>query len=322
MFAFSHSRHAILKNIDVMNEKMEIVQSMIDYNSFDKQTLIEILQSFGNELPIVRLILSADQKIIRTRCNNNADFFYTESELSYPPKEFARTDRASLEGNPMFYASIFTSSVESNNAYPRIISALETVDLIKDKTTSGSCLITQGVWTVDNPIKLFSFPMHNGYARACNEIVFLQEAWENVLVNQFPKESVEFFSYIGRLMAAPKRNCLYNVTSTCVDYVLSRNTDCGGILYPSVPSSGEGINICVNPSIVNSHVSLEGAMIEWLVKNKSESTIYNIARSNKISNDEFEWLVTEDGKKILLKLNLIPKHLCENEIAIRRCISE
>lgn len=77
MFAFSHSRHAILKNIDVMNEKMEIVQSMIDYNSFDKQTLIEILQSFGNELPIVRLVLSADQKIIRTRCNNNADFFYT-----------------------------------------------------------------------------------------------------------------------------------------------------------------------------------------------------------------------------------------------------
>ena len=63
-------------------------------------------------------------------------------------------------------------------------------------------------------------------------------------------------------------------------------------------------------------------MIEWLVKNKSESSIYNIARSNKISNDEFEWLVTEDGKKILLKLNLIPKHLCENEIAIRRCISE
>lgn len=60
MFAFLHSRHAILKNIDVMNEKMEIVQSMIDYNSFDKQTLIEILQSFGNELPIVRLVLSAD----------------------------------------------------------------------------------------------------------------------------------------------------------------------------------------------------------------------------------------------------------------------
>ncbi len=96
---------------------------------------MDILKSYGEDIALMPIKLFANQKILRTRKMKTISLGIFMN--SYPPKEYARTDRASIEGKPMFYASIFTKEVEESHAYPRIISALETIPLLRAKGTSG-----------------------------------------------------------------------------------------------------------------------------------------------------------------------------------------
>lgn len=74
--------------------------------------------------------------------------------------------------------------------------------------------------------------------------------WETYCKHNYSKNSIEFFSFIGDLMATTASSCIYEVTATCVDYII-RSFDFEGVVYPSVPSEGEGLNICITPEVVN-----------------------------------------------------------------------
>ena len=90
-------------------KEIEFVKKMIDLNQFESDMLLSILHSYGEDIALIPLLLLNNQKIIRSRINDKNDLFYEVSELSYPPVHcVTRTDRASLKGHPMFYASVFT----------------------------------------------------------------------------------------------------------------------------------------------------------------------------------------------------------------------
>ena len=215
-----------------MNKNIQAILNMLGSNTFQRGVLLDILESYGEDIALIPIKLFVHQKILRTRKNEDVFFGYIH-ELSYPPKEYARTDRASIEGKPMFYASIFTKEVEKSHAYPRIISALETIPLLRAKGTSGQNLITQSVWMIDEEVHVYSFPLSSQYKRACSEINMLNSDWDKVLKNEYSEDSIEFFSFIGDLMARPNESCLYEITATCIDFILEHyNFD--GVLYPSV----------------------------------------------------------------------------------------
>ena len=115
-----------------------VIKQMLENNSFNREQLLDILESFKDDIPVVPILLLNDQKVLRTRSNED-DFFGFVHELSYPPAEFARTDRASLSGAPMFYATAFTKNVDKTHAYPRIVSALETMPLFRKKRNPNLC---------------------------------------------------------------------------------------------------------------------------------------------------------------------------------------
>lgn len=288
---------------------------MLDSNTFQRGVLLDILESYGEDIALIPIKLFVHQKILRTRKNEDGFFGYIH-ELSYPPKEYARTDRASIEGKPMFYASIFTKEVEKSHAYPRIISALETIPLLRAKGTSGQNLITQSVWMIDEEIHVYSFPLSSQYKRACSEINMLNSDCKKVLKNEYSEDSIEFFSFIGDLMARPNESCLYEITATCIDFILEHyNFD--GVLYPSVQAEGQGMNICIKPDVVDSKISFAGAATEVIVRNGDNSQIHILGNTHMITKDSFEWVLTNDGKMFLQQIGLLAPSFQNTPIVIR-----
>lgn len=288
---------------------------MLDSNTFQRGVLLDILESYGEDIALIPIKLFVHQKILRTRKNEDGFFGYIH-ELSYPPKEYARTDRASIEGKPMFYASIFTKEVEKSHAYPRIISALETIPLLRAKGTSGQNLITQSVWMIDEEVHVYSFPLSSQYKRACSEINMLNSDCKKVLKNEYSEDSIEFFSFIGDLMARPNESCLYEITATCIDFILEHyNFD--GVLYPSVQAEGQGMNICIKPDVVDSKISFAGAATEVIVRNGDNSQIHILGNTHMITKDSFEWVLTNDGKMFLQQIGLLAPSFQNIPIVIR-----
>lgn len=288
---------------------------MLESNTFQREVLLDILESYGEDIALMPIKLFANQKILRTRKNEDGFFGYIH-ELSYPPKEYARTDRASIEGKPMFYASIFTKEVEKSHAYPRIISALETIPLLRAKGTSGQNLITQSVWMIDEEVHVYSFPLSSQYKRACSEIYMLNSDWDKVLKNEYSEDSIEFFSFIGDLMAKPNESCLYEITATSIDFILE-HFDFDGVLYPSVQAEGQGMNICIKPDVVDSKISFAGAATEVIVRNGDNSQIHILGNTHMITKDSFEWVLTNDGKMFLQQIGLLAPSFQNTPIVIR-----
>lgn len=298
-----------------MNKNIQAILNMLDSNTFQRGVLLDILESYGEDIALIPIKLFVHQKILRTRKNEDGFFGYIH-ELSYPPKEYARTDRASIEGKPMFYASIFTKEVEKSHAYPRIISALETISLLRAKGTSGQNLITQSVWMIDEEVHVYSFPLSSQYKRACSEINMLNSDCKKVLKNEYSEDSIEFFSFIGDLMARPNESCLYEITETCIDFILEHyNFD--GVLYPSVQAEGQGMNICIKPDVVDSKISFAGAATEVIVRNGDNSQIHILGNTHMITKDSFEWVLTNDGKMFLQQIGLLAPSFQNTPIVIR-----
>lgn len=288
---------------------------MLESNTFQKGVLLDILKSYGEDIALMPIKLFANQKILRTRKNEDDVFGYIH-ELSYLPKEYARTDRASIEGKPMFYASIFTKEVEKSHAYPRIISALETIPLLRAQGTSGQNLITQSVWMIDEEVHVYSFPLSSQYKSACSEINMLNSDWDKVLKNEYSEDSIEFFSFIGDLMAKPNESCLYEITATSIDFILE-HFDFDGVLYPSVQAEGQGMNICIKPDVVDCKISFAGAATEVIIRNGDNSQIHILGNTHMITEDSFEWVLTNDGKMFLQQIGLLAPVLQNKPISIR-----
>lgn len=296
-------------------KEIDIVKKMIDDNQFDADVLLSILNSFGKDIALIPLLLLKGQKIIRSRINDSNDLFYEISDLSYPPSHcVTRTDRASLKGAPMFYASVFTKDAEKTGALPRIISALETLNILKEVHTYQQCFFTQSIWLAKEDIHLFAFPVSEKYKRECGELNLFRKGWETYCKDNYSVDSIEFFSYIGDLMATPGFSCIYEVTATCVDHII-RNFDIEGIVYPSVPSEGEGLNICLKPETVDSKISFEGAITEFVIRKDMESTIEIIAHAQMTSPTTFCWKVTKYGIE-LMKMSGYFQHIKENQEVI------
>ena len=298
-----------------MIHHVRVVKQMIEQNSFDKELLLNILRSFKDDVALIPVMLLKDQKVLRTRPNGD-DFFSYVYELSYPPAEYARTDRASLVGKPMFYASAFTKNANKTHAYPRIVSALETMTLLRSKGAIGVKCMTQSLWNVNDNIHMFAFPFSEKYKRACEEIGMLKSGWETLLRESYSKESIEFFTYIGDLMAEMNTSCLYDVTATCVEYILT-HFKFEGVLYPSVPLEGEGLNICLKTNVVDDKITFAGAATEVIFRNGDQSTIEILGHANMISDIAFEWIITDEGKAIMFASGIIDQEIVDNTIVVR-----
>ena len=277
---------------------------MLASGRFDDEAFSVVLSHYQDHPAIIPCKILAGAKIIRSSTNDAKQFHESVSRLSYPPILYARTDRASLKGKPMFYGTIFTSAAEKANAYPRIFSALETTDILRDYQREGRVFTTQSLWLPDRDINLFAFPFSRNYGRPCDEVIEQRNIWERELAKYWPEDYSKFSEYMGDLMAQENHSCLYDITAHTIDFILNKSTaadDLDGIMYPSVWGSGEGMNICLKTKTVDECVHFQSASVQCIDKTVGHSTIFGVAESYLFSDGSLKWTPTTVALDILEK---------------------
>lgn len=284
-----------------MSKDVEILQEMLDSGNFNSSAMDEVLSHYQDHPAIIPYRLPAGSKIIRSSLNSEKQFHETVSRLNYPPSQYARTDRASLKGKPMFYGTIFTSAYKKN-AYPRIFSALETTDILRDFQRKGKVFITQCLWLPSRDLHLFSFPFSRSYTKACDEVKFQWKVWKDHLSEGWPDVYCEFSEYIGDLIAKEKYSCLYEITASTIQFILNESTaaqDLDGVIYPSVWGAGEGMNICLKTQTVDECVHFQGASVQCIDKNVGKSLMLPVAESYLLPDGTLKWIPSEEALMIL-----------------------
>lgn len=287
-----------------MNEDIITLQHMLDKGEYDSSKMNDILSHYKDYPAIIPCKVLAGSKIIRSSTNDNHLFHENVPRLSYPPQEYARTDRASLKGKPMFYASVFTSAAEQNNAYPRIISALETTDILRDYQQEGKAFTTQSLWVSDRDLHLFAFPFSNNYKKPCEEIKYQRRVWNEVLSKHWSNRFCFFSEYIGDLIAEENHSCLYDITANAIQYILTKSrvaSEFDGIMYPSVWGGGQGMNICLKTETVDECIHFQAASVQCIDKHEGEATIFNVAESYLLPDGSLKWIPTESALSLLEK---------------------
>lgn len=287
-----------------MSQDVELLKRMIETNSFDLSTMQKVLAHYRDHPAIIPCTIFAGTKIIRSSTNDTKAFHENVSRLNYPPVHFARTDRASLKGKPMFYGSVHTSAAVKNNAYPRIISAMETTDLLRDFQREGKVFTTQSLWLPDRRLHLFAFPFSRVYKKPCDEVTYQRNVWEEDLASHWPIDYREFSEYIGDLIAQESHSCLYDITANAIDFILYQSTaadDLDGVMYPSVWGAGEGMNICLKKETVDECIHFQSASVQCIDKTVGKSTIFPVAESYLLPNGNLKWTPTAYALEVLEK---------------------
>ena len=277
---------------------------MLDTEMFDSSAMRQLLSHYQEHPAIIPYTIFAGSKIIRSSTNDTKEFHENVSRLNYPPVQFSRTDRASLKGKPMFYGTVFTSAAEKNNAYPRIFSAMETTDILRDFQREGKVFTTQSLWLPDRDLHLFAFPFSKSYNRPCDEVAYQWKMWEEKLSQHWPTEYCEFSEYMGDLMAQEAHSCLYDITATTIDYMLYHSTaadDLDGVMYPSVWGAGEGMNICLKKETVDECLHFQAASVQCIDKTVGHSSIFGVAESYLLPDGTLKWTPTAMALDILEK---------------------
>lgn len=278
-----------------MTKDVQILQEMLDSGNFNPSAMDEVLSHYQDHPAIIPCTILAGAKIIRSSTNEKKEFHESVSRLNYPPVESARTDRASLEGKPMFYGCVFTTAAETDNAYPRIFSAMETTDILRDFNREGKVFTTQSLWLPDRDLHLFAFPFSKKYKKACDEVKFQRKVWEKTLAQHWPVHYQEFSEFLGDLIAEQNHSCLYDITACTIDYILYESTaasDLDGVMYPSVWGEGQGMNICLKKETVDECLHFQCASVQCVEKQVGESTIFGVAESVLLPDGRLKWTPT------------------------------
>ena len=289
---------------------MEKMREFYTMSSFDEYAYKDYLHKIleDGRLSYISYNFLEGNKIIRTRVNDTWEIFRNISEISYPPSESARLDRASLRGKPMFYGSVFTHKDETIYL-PRIINLTETSNFFKDHHSEGRQLLTQSAWINNRTLKLAVLPVSTTYKQPCDEVRHMQDEFYETAKKLGICVSDEAI-FLGDLFGHKNELNTYNMTAHLVDYILNESNDAGyfdGVLYPSVPGEGLGMNLCIRPSLIDTGVvKCIGASLMLLIKDKMDSKLSHLLDCDIADNGELLWRNSDVLNKAIQNPLLFP----------------
>lgn len=288
---------------------MKSLKDFFEMEPFDADVYKAYLREIKAERFVISYILLKDNKILRTRINKDGKVFNLTDDLKYPPAENARTDRASVEGKPMFYGSIFTH--QSGKVYlPRAVSLMEISDFFKDTKSVGGQFLTQSAWGNNRDLKLALLPTSLSYKTPCDELIRMQKEYKTLAKKLGVDENRDAI-YLGDMLAKENMGNIYKITAYFVDYLLNESDDkdyFDGIVYPSVPSEGLGLNICIRKELIDSgDVECDAACFEVLIKNQMKSKLSQIFDAKFLPSGKLEWRNSEMLQQAIENPYLFPE---------------
>lgn len=201
---------------------------MNDPYSYEK--LILFLEINSIELPTLTQTIPRGRIIFRSRENNEIDFFEKIDDLGCPPKNCITTfNRANRPCQSMFYCSD-----------KRETSYSEFVEGWREKSCGSIFNITVSAWET-----LKNLNVHLIFDRRTLEKDFNSEKGEDwdddhFLINDFLVDIYKKSAHNNKL--------IYILTSAISNILLLRSK-LDGIMYPCVPTNGNGLNLVLRSNI-------------------------------------------------------------------------
>lgn len=304
--------------MDRMTE-LKKVREILD--KIDYKDLSEILDSYTPRIPMAiydfenrpnefgQSYAGGNNLLYRGRLITNEEKkpFAEFKEINYIGKEnlhkIRQYGRVNKPGESMFYA-----------ATKKAVACLETftkevkLDEIEDKSTS--LFVQVGVWKITNPLVLARLPIpEDHFSEFLGEMEMLKlekitldvvkrqnDSLRKILKNEEEYKLLEFFAEEFARFKMTDANG-YKLSNYYADRVFNRNSkfdtkiSIDGIMYPSVPSSYQEVNIVMPPDVADQKLKFLWCDFVWVTVSKSRGAQFNTIEERAMVNDKgiIEW---------------------------------
>ncbi|MAQ41523.1 hypothetical protein [Mesonia oceanica] len=229
-------------------------------------------------------------KIIRYRSHNETnknEFFKSSEELSYRTDilNINKLGRANESGQGLFYCN---DNKNQNTGITEIVS------VFRGNKESEDEVLTIGTWDVKENLRL-------AIILPSNETIGINKEFDEMKehFNQFDK-SPEFedlknlLEYLANeyTLDIEKHNSNYKISCAYSMYIKERFPELDGIMYASVKSEYQGVNIVLWPEVVDEKLEFVGARKSVFKKVKHKTFVEEQIKESigyNLENDEINW---------------------------------
>lgn len=250
-------------------ENLIIEIRKIDFNN--NWAYEQVLHSFLKikKMPIILYQYKENNLLFRSRINNKENF-QEINEISAPNSKYVKNyARANKPRQTLFYGS-----------ENRPTSYMEFIEYLAETTDFGiEVAFTIGGWRlkrdlvlalVYNPLDERETEYNKLYGEGFDEFV-------EKTAKEYRDGTMLFFQFIAEEYSKPVKNNIETYLITCAySNLIFGYEECDGIIYPSVPSAGNGFNVVLKENVIlENSIELEFAGKDTFVATEQENGKHN-----------------------------------------------
>lgn len=263
-----------------------------DLSKLSYQKIKAIITNNQIQLPYTTAIIRKGTPIERGRLNRDTPFFYSEFEISYRTdygniKEFGR---ANEPFSSRFYGAIPSKKIDLS----RIVLFSELEKKFRQIPKGNyETTMTIGRWFVKEDFEVADVCLSENYL-SNSELKAKHEMWLSKLKNSEigQEEYINLLSFFSDEFSKKEINTHHDYKLSCLysDYAIVANK-LNGVLYPSVQTDYEGLNLVLTRDAVEKYLELKTvAMFKYKVE-KGNASLYPTYYSDDLGvfNTQFKW---------------------------------
>ena len=271
----------------------------LDLSTYPEGEIKKLISQVG-QIGFMTVIFHPGKELMRARPNFNGERFHKKSDFSFKPQRQNTTyQRASTPNWTMFYATTLPEKMEPEEyANMRVTGVFESLPALRDKISSTYQKISFGKWIVKEDLTLIAIFQEERFKENSSYLRELDTAFREFSKNA-PPDMIERSHLLFNFLACEfsKENIRgdydYMISALFTELMTSNGFD--GVLYPSVPLNGKGINIALTPEATNK--------LDLIVA--GECSIYKRKDHTIVGNDA---IVKLDGNEQEFELKEIENH--------------
>lgn len=270
--------------------------------------IVDIIKTSIRFIPIPNTILRQHSRIDRVRKNINENLFTKVDELSYIKnpeiiKNMKEFGRANMPFQSMFYGAIESSELKQQ----RVVAIAETSELFQNPEgvhLDGE-LYTVSRWTNKKDLLLAQVIFSNEAIKINPDVKKAFEHQKEIARQSLKVEDfdyfIDFLVFISDQFARPKNTHHDYKISTAYTNIVLEHPEINGIVFPSVQTKLMGLNIVLEPKIVEEYLDINVIATQKLYKNRMQTFIgkHRNCLNPKDCYDNLIWseLDTDDASK-------------------------
>ena len=259
----------------------ETIQKLktITLNADSHKEVRELLQTLG-KFGLIELRLHPTNEFIRARTLKDDETVHVTKDLSYCPNHLNTTyQRASTPNRTMFYGVLVQPEFTPNGflAMGRATGLLESWPPMRDKESKGIQKIAYGKWTNTRDIRLAAIVYNDQFAGNNPKMEMLHGAFKRHVqeMHGFADETLAITGFLANEYSKEPIPTHYDYMLSAIFTEIAIEKGFDGVLYPSVRTAGQGLNIAITPDFVDQFMELRAAGECTVLKNGERTVVLN-----------------------------------------------